>query len=225
MRRRNLVLAALTAAATLLSLPFGAALAQVPQSVTIKTDVVTGEGSGQVFLGPVTIPLTDPILVDPFTGEPFINEVRKDVTCEDLTAGTDVVIFNCRLHKNIKYKTALPVAITILPNVGIQAVGDVVHTTLWIDFAGKAEVPGAEPGDDVQLEGFTVNQSLRPENCIDVTVNTTLLEDVLCSTLEEKDVIVVTFKTTSQEQIQLEPDPAAPSKAGAGSGAGAGSTL
>lgn len=186
-----------------------------PQKTTIKTEVVTGLGSARAFVGPVTITLAPQLLFrDPFTGKAHINEVNTDVTCDNLQAGTDVVIFNCTLQKDIKYKT-LTLAATIPPNLtlgpegGIVSLGDVVHTTVWINFSGAADVPGARPGDSVQLEGFVANHKQTPTNCVnfvDLTSGTTLT-NAICSTLEEKDDILLTFKTTRTQQLQITPDP------------------
>ena len=183
---------------------------QPPQrhdDVTIRTKVVTGTGSARVFLGPVSINIiARPVLRDPFTGDPYINEVNQNVTCSDLTAGTDVVIFNCRLHKNIKYKAATALQTVEITGPGIEngIVGDVSYATVWITLAGAADVPGARPGDTVHLEGFTVNQSLTATNCV-IPVGTKL--NVGCNTLQEKDDVLLSFKTTRIGQLSLPTKP------------------
>ncbi|HEY8486446.1 MAG TPA: hypothetical protein VIL11_03545, partial [Limnochordales bacterium] len=175
--------------------------------VTIRTEVVTGTGSSRVFVGPVSVDLTfRPILRDPITGDPFINEVNKTVTCGDLVAGTDVVIFNCLLRKNIKYKAATALQTVEITGPGIEngIVGDVSYATVWIPLAGAADVTGARPGDTVHLESFTVNQSLNVSNCI-IPVGTKL--NVGCNTLLEKDDVLLAFKTTRIQQVTLTTDP------------------
>lgn len=187
-------------------------VAREPQKVTILADVVSGEGAGQVFVGPFSLDLADrPIFRDPFTGQPFVNEAGKRVTCEDLVALEDQVIFDCILRKDVKYKT-LTAATEVPPGQGlglqggIQSVGDLVHATAWINFAGVADVPGAEPGDSVELEGFRVQQSLRPGGCVDfpppgAEQRQPVLADAICSTLEEKDDVTLFFKTFRRLQL------------------------
>lgn len=166
--------------------------------ICIKVPVVVGQNSVECMI--VTrIPLKPPLFA--------IKDITKHVTVDNCLVQDGLVIIDGTLHKNINYKTLK--SFSDFPDGGAGAMiadGDVRHTHVWLPFHCFVNIPGAQVGDDCQIESATVigekdeplDPLKHPEEPMDA-------DDcpLVYRTLLEKAVIQLVVKVTRTEQVTV----------------------
>ena len=152
--------------------------------VLIKVPVVVGIGHSQVLI--VTkIPLQPPAFE--------IKDIDKEVIIDSCNVVNNKVIINATLRKNINFKTFEHKDIF---DGNERVCGDVRHCTVRIPFAAFIEVPGAQEGQDCQIESAEV------EGEVDELIDET--KDCTFETLLEKTIVKIVAKVTFTDQIWVD---------------------
>jgi len=160
----------------------------------IKTEVVIGEGSTQV-LCEKAFSLKWPL-------KKVVHEIF-DVEITNCEVCTDKVIFNGLVQKNLIYKTPADPppntegqsSLCCCTSVSSQD-GFIVFHEEVLGFAGFVEIPGAQPGDNYQVEIAEVSDCTKFHPEVD--------PDGLIRHGKQKFIIDVTIKVTRTEQIDVE---------------------
>ena len=134
-----------------------------------------------------------------------IKEITKEVRELILSVCPNKVLINGKLHKNISYKT--------LDNVGKYkcncsdidiAYGDVRHVAVDIPFSGYVEIPGAMPGDQVEVEFAGVEECCELDMLLDPYFPKCSKVPVF-KKLKEKVIVKIDLKVLRPVQITVDP--------------------
>jgi len=133
-----------------------------------------------------------------------IKDIMKEVKELILSVCTDKVLINGKLHKNINYKT---LESTGKYKCGCEdldlSYGSVKHVSVDIPFSGLIDIPGARPGDTVEVEFAGV------EDCCEID----MLKDPyftkgckipVFKKLKEKVIVKIEVKVLRHVQITVD---------------------
>ncbi len=134
-----------------------------------------------------------------------IKDIDKDVKDLILSVCKDKVLVNGKLHKNINYKTYDSSGCFKCGCEEYDVIfGDVRHVHVCIPFSGFIEVPGARPGDNIEIEYAGVEDLCELDILKDPCYVKGLAQPVF-KKLKEKVIVKIEVKVLRPVQITVEP--------------------
>lgn len=135
-----------------------------------------------------------------------IKDVTKDVKDLILQVCRDKVLINGKLHKNINYKTLETCCKHPCHCEEIDiAYGDLRHAHVVIPFNAYIEVPGARPGDNVEIEFAGVEDDCE----LDILMDPCFVkgcEMPVYKKVREKVLVKIDLKVLRPVQVTIDPD-------------------
>lgn len=135
-----------------------------------------------------------------------IKDIHKEVRNLIVHVCKDKVLINGILHKNINYKTFEGnMDYGLCDDKYDSFYGSVRHVAVNIPFACFIEIPGAQPGDDYQIEFAGV------EECCEVDIleepfPVSKLNVLAYKRLREKEIVKIDIKVLRPVQITIKPE-------------------
>ncbi|MCR4434627.1 MAG: DUF3794 domain-containing protein [Clostridiales bacterium] len=165
----------------------------------VKVPEVIGKNSCQILLETeIPFPAGAPALE--------VKDIVKEVKELVLSVCKDKVLINGKLHKNINYKTLQSTGkIKCNCNDLDVAYGELKHVSIWIPFSGYMDVPGAMPGDTVEVEYAGA------EDCCEIDIlkdpcHIKGCEYPVYRKLKEKVIVKIEVKVLRPVQITVDPE-------------------
>lgn len=135
-----------------------------------------------------------------------IKDIMKDVRDLVMSVCTDKVLINGKLHKNINYKTFDCTGRVKCHCEDLEVVyGDVRHVGIDIPFAGYIDIPGARPGDYVEVEFAGVEDACELDMLKDPCYVRGCKYPVY-KKLKEKVIVKIDVKVLRPVQITVDPE-------------------
>lgn len=135
-----------------------------------------------------------------------IKDILKEVKELILSVCHDKVLVNGKLHKNINYKTLDSEGKIKCNCMDMDiAYGDVKHVSVWIPFSGYIDVPGAMPGDTVEVE-FAGADDLCELDMLKDPYFVKGCKKPVYRKLKEKAIVKIEVKVLRPVQITVDPE-------------------